>query len=170
GGTTQPHEARAGELERLLPLIKQHAEAGQGLLSTQGIHFALPMDFVLDVARHLREGVAMPRGRLGVRVAAMDPMVAHLLGADGVLVEEVAEGGPAAEGGLRTGDVIVGFGGLPVTAPGALRRLVLVGGGSPVGSPVAVEIIRGAERLNLMVTLELLPDAAGSGGSDDESR
>jgi serine protease Do len=88
-----------------------------------------------------------PKGRLGVVVRPLEPAEAKRLGADGgVRVERV--GGPAAKAGVRSGDVIVGVNGKPVTTPEDLKRAV-----DGARDRVALLVQRGDGRLFVPVPL-----------------
>src|SRR5436305_5729062 len=67
----------------------------------------------------------------------------------GVEVVEVVDGSPAAEAGLRRGDVIVELASEPVEGVGDLQRLMAA---ELIGRPVAVRGLRGGETVNLSVT------------------
>ncbi len=67
----------------------------------------------------------------------------------GVEVVEVVDGSPAAEAGLRRGDVIVELASEPVEGVGDLQRLMAA---ELIGRPVAVRVLRGGETVNLSVT------------------
>jgi serine protease Do len=65
--------------------------------------------------------------KLGVTLQPITPDVARQLGLsgnEGVLVMEVADGGPAEEAGLQRGDVIVSVNQQPVTAPDQVAAIV----------------------------------------------
>lgn len=67
------------------------------------------------------------RPRLGVELQSLTDQLAEYFGVGergGVLVAAVREGSPAAEAGLRAGDVIVAFDGDAVADPGDLSRAV----------------------------------------------
>lgn len=67
-----------------------------------------------------------------------------------VVVKEVAEGSPAAEGGFKPGDAIIRWDGLPV--PNALR-LVSIMGMYPDGHDVTVDVRRGDQEMSLVAKL-----------------
>jgi serine protease Do len=84
-----------------------------------GIGFAIPIDLAKKVADHLRKNGKVVRGWLGVRVQDVTPTLAASVGLtrnpnETALVTEVAEKSPAAEAGVKTGDIIVEFNGKPV--------------------------------------------------------
>jgi serine protease Do len=66
----------------------------------------------------------------------------------GVLVTDLAPGGPAALGGLERGDVVVGVAGHPVSGSDDLHRLLA---GETIGQDMAVEVLRGAALRTLSV-------------------
>lgn len=121
----------------------------------------IPGDGELDVEVHGMPHAAFGgRGRLGVRVRGLTDQLAEHFGADdgGALVASVSEGSPAAEAGLRAGDVIVRLGDRDVADPGDLVRAVRA---SDAG-PVTVELLRDGDRRT--VTVELPEEAAADGG------
>lgn len=69
----------------------------------------------------------------------------------GVFVERVREGSPAARGGLRSGDIIVEFGGERVRGVRHFSRLVLE---TPAGRSVACAIVRDGSRQTMNLTPE----------------
>jgi serine protease Do len=82
-----------------------------------------------------------PRARLGVAVEPVTPELAGQLGvtATGVVVRQVAEGSPAAEAGLRPGDIITEANRQPVKNPDDLRRAV---DGVQPGTPLLLLVRR----------------------------
>ena len=85
-----------------------------------------------------------------IEVASLDPGVARLLGARGLLVERVDEDSFAGKPPLRPGDVVVGWDGeVPVSAPG-FEDLYAA---KPPGSTVSVTVLRGRDRVRTAVRL-----------------
>jgi S1-C subfamily serine protease len=62
----------------------------------------------------------------------------------------VEPGGPAEQGGLYLGDVIVSIGGTPVASVEELQDSLA---GDLVGSPVAVKVLRGGAAKEINVTV-----------------
>lgn len=81
-------------------------------------------------ARHLRRSVGLPDR-------------------DGVLVRVVEPGGPAAEAGVRAGDLIVSAGGAPVARVDDLHAAL---DALPAGQPLALGLVRGADELSVTVS------------------
>lgn len=102
----------------------------------QGIGFAIPINMVKEVIAQLRERGRVVRSWLGV--AVKDPAPADP--SQGVVVTEVAAGGPAAAAGVKVGDVITGFEGHDIRTPARLRWYVSTAG---VGRSVEVKVRRG---------------------------
>jgi len=84
-----------------------------------GIGFAIRIDLAKKIADQLRKNGRVVRGWLGVRVQDVTAPLAASLGlarnpAETALVTEVAEKSPAAEAGIKVGDIVVEFNGKPV--------------------------------------------------------
>jgi serine protease Do len=93
------------------------------------------------------------RGQLGVGIQSMTPELAQQFGLTetrGVLVNTVAESGPAAKAGIRRGDVIVAFDGKPVTDGNTLRNQIA---GTAPGTQVKLTIMRDKREQEVPVTL-----------------
>lgn len=79
-------------------------------------------------------------GRLGVRVEAVPVAIKERWSVDnGVQVAEVRNGSPAAQAGIRQGDVLVSVANEAITSPGQFAELVKT---LPANQPVAVRLIR----------------------------
>lgn len=123
-----------------------------------GIGFAIPSNLAKDVISQLRRFGEARRGWIGVRIQAVTPEIAQgmgLPGTSGALVAEVTAGSPAAEGGVKTGDVLVTFDGQPVPDDRALPRIVAE---TPIGKTVNVTVLRKGNKMNLRVTVQKLTD------------
>ncbi|MFK7874230.1 MAG: Do family serine endopeptidase [Paracoccaceae bacterium] len=118
-----------------------------------GIGFSMASNVVTRVVAQLKEYGETRRGWLGVRIQDVDPdMVEAIEGledARGAMVTDVPEG-PAKEGGMVSGDVILSFDGQDVADTRGLVRQV---GNSPVGKAVRVVVLRGGKTETLKITL-----------------
>ncbi len=122
-----------------------------------GVGFAVPINSVRDLLPQLRQGKVV-RGRIGVSLEGrpMTKEYASSLGlpnTNGAEVQQVEPNGPAADAGMRTGDVIVEFNGKPVTNN---RDLVSMVTRTAPGTTVPVRVIRDRKTVSLNVTIEEL--------------
>ena len=135
-----------------------------------GIGFAVPSALAKPVVAQLREYGETRRGWLGVRVQEVTGEIADALGLEeprGALVSSLTEGGPAAEAGIRSGDVILRFDGREVPEMRDLPRMVAE---TSVGKTVRVVVSRDGETRTVKVKLGRLEDfQAASAGSGDGS-
>lgn len=117
-----------------------------------GIGFAMSSDVVVNVVDQLREFGETRRGWLGVRIQDVTEEMADALGleaARGAMVTDVPVG-PALDGGVEVGDVILTFDGNEVQDT---RGLVRVVGDSTVGETVRVLVFRDGATETLRITL-----------------
>lgn len=133
-----------------------------------GIGFAMASDVVVNVVEQLREFGETRRGWLGVRIQDVSDDIAEGLGlaeARGALVTDVPQG-PALDGGIEVGDVILTFDGTDVTDT---RELVRVVGESTVGDTVRVVVFRDGGTETLRVTLGRRETAEGAGANTPDA-
>jgi S1-C subfamily serine protease len=118
-----------------------------------GVGFAIPIDEALEVARSLvkRRPVDVPF--LGVEAdTELTPEIVdryRLANRAGALVTRVAPRGPAAEAGLRRGDLIVRLGDQAIPAR---DQLTVAERGARIGVPVPVTVVRRGRELILQIT------------------
>jgi len=125
-----------------------------------GIGFAMSSAVVTNVVDQLREFGETRRGWLGVRIQDVSADIAEGLGLDearGALVTDVPEG-PAAEGGVEVGDVILSLDGEEIADT---RELVRVVGDSAEGQTVRLLVFRDGETRTVRVTLGRRETAEG---------
>jgi len=119
-----------------------------------GIGFAVPVVMARAVMDQLIRFGEVKRGRLGV---AMQDVV----GGDGATITEVQADSPAAQAGLRKGDVVTGLNGRPVRGAAELRaRLAVV----PVGETVEMRLQRGNETPVVKARIGELEKTRSTGG------
>ncbi|MFP3871123.1 MAG: S1C family serine protease, partial [Syntrophobacteria bacterium] len=117
-----------------------------------GIGFAIPINTARELIPELREGNVI-RGWLGVVIQPVTPQAKAKLGLEkdhGALVLGVRENSPAAEAGIKPGDVITAYDGKQIKESTRLPRLVME---TPVGEEVAVKIRRQGEEKTLQVEI-----------------
>ena len=123
-----------------------------------GIGFAIPSDLARTDIAQLRRYGHPRRGWLGLQAEAVTTTMARSLGLPdpgGALVACVASGGPAAAAGLRAGDVILRFAGVPLRASTLPRRMVE----APPGAAIPLLVWRDGQRLSFEVRLGVRPAA-----------
>jgi len=112
-----------------------------------GIGFAIPASTVSSVESALEHGGSVTRGYLGVKIQPMTQDMADSMGlksATGAMVDEATAGTPAAEAGLKPGDVITKVNGEAVADAGDLTRRI---GSMKPGDKVELTYVRdGAEK------------------------
>ncbi len=123
-----------------------------------GIGFSIPSNLAQRIVAQLRDGGRVRRGWLGVNIQQVTDEIAEALrlpgGARGALVARAQEGGPAAAGGIRSGDVILRFNGADVREMRNLPRIVA---DNTVGAQVPVVVWRDGKEETVMITLGELP-------------
>ena len=126
---------------RVIGVNSQIATGGNGTNGNVGIGFAVPANTVADVVPRLERGETIQRPFLGVSTTQ---------GSGGALVREVTGGGPAADAGVRAGDVIVQVGGDRVQEPDDVAAAIQ---DMRPGQTVEVEVRRGGDTRTLDVEL-----------------
>jgi serine protease Do len=121
----------------------------------QGIGFAVPSRIVQRVYAQLREHGRVIRGFLGVRTADVVAGDDAGEGTGGVRVLDLVPESPAARAGVAPGDVIVAFGGEPVSSARQLDFLVAE---AEVGRRLVLDVDRDGNRRTLDVELAELTD------------
>ncbi|MCT4554375.1 MAG: Do family serine endopeptidase [Pelagimonas sp.] len=126
-----------------------------------GIGFSMASNVVTRVVDQLKEFGETRRGWLGVRIQDVTEDMAEAMGLDeakGALVSDVPEG-PAQDGGMQAGDVIISFDGVTVDDT---RQLVRVVANTQVGKTVRVVISRDGSTETLKITLGRREEAEGA--------
>ncbi len=126
-----------------------------------GVSFAIPISVAMDIADQLRDDGQVSRGWLGVVIQPVSRDLAESFGMDspsGALIADLDPQGPAAQSGLRAGDVIIEVDGEEVESSTTLPRLI--GRVSP-GNDVELTLMRDGEQRSQDVTVGRWPDANG---------
>ena len=126
---------------------------------SQGIGFAIPANMVrVVVASAKGGGSAVKRPWLGAKLQAVTPEIADSMGLKrpaGALIASVIPGGPAAQGGLRAGDVIVSVDGQAVDDPNAFDYRFAT---KPLGGSAKLGALRAGRDLAAAVALQTAPE------------
>jgi serine protease Do len=104
----------------------------------------------------LASGKPYERGRVGVNVRNLDDALREQFGVkDGIFVEDVVPGQPAAKANIKAEDVIVDFGGTKITDVDQFVRLVER---TKPNTVVQVNIIRAKKPMTIPVTVGAVPN------------
>ena len=131
-----------------------------------GVSFAVPIEVAINVVDQLREKGEVVRGWLGVYIQEITRELSESFGLEkpqGALVSSVIEDGPAEDGGIRVGDVILEFDDREIRSAGSLPPIV---GRSEVGEEVDVRLLRDGEPITVAVTVGRLPEKMKEGGGE----
>jgi len=94
------------------------------------------------------------RGYLGVNIQDITPEIARNLKLDenfmGVIIADLASGGPAERFGLEQGDIVIMFDSKPIESSAQLRNMVAVTGSRKL---VEIRVQRGDEELGIRVRI-----------------
>jgi S1-C subfamily serine protease len=124
-----------------------------------GIGFAIPINTAKQIMPILARGEAVPHPYLGVQIADLTPDLARQNNRDpnatvmlpetnGAIVLGVVPDSPAAQAGIRRGDVITQIEGQAITSADQLQGLV---DHSQVGQPLRVNVQRGERSQSLTI-------------------
>jgi serine protease Do len=124
-----------------------------------GLGFAIPAGMIRHFVPQLIAEGKVKRGFLGVLIHPdNDPQLPQLLRSfgveDGVLIDDVLADTPAAEAGLRQGDVIVAVNGEEYETGAELRRRIAQ---FAPNTTITLKVIRDGEPMSMDVTLAELP-------------
>jgi serine protease Do len=128
-----------------------------------GIGFAIASNLATNVVDQLVEFGRTQRGWLGVYIQEITPEIAESLGLksqEGALVSSVHPDGPAEDGGIRAGDVILSFNGEEIEDMRSLPRIVAE---TDIGKKVKVLVMREGNTKTLTVELGELEVAEKAG-------
>jgi serine protease Do len=131
----------------------------------QGLGFAIPINTAQRIAAELIAHGRVEHPYLGLQMRTLTPALREILNEDsrtavsvrvdrGVIVLGVQGNSPAAQAGVRPGDVILRFGDQPITAAEEVQQIVQ---DSEIGEPLTLEIDRSGERVTLTVRPAALP-------------
>jgi Do/DeqQ family serine protease len=126
---------------------------------SMGIGFAIPVNMVKSVVATAEAGgKIVKRPYLGAKLQDVTRDIADSLGLDrpvGALVASLEPNAPAAEAGLKRGDVIVAVDGQPVDDSAGVDFRI---GVKPVGGVASLTVLRGGKSLVLPLRLKSPPE------------
>jgi serine protease Do len=141
----------------------------------QGVGFAVPVNIVRNVMDQIVQNGRVTRGYMGIYIQPLTPDLARAFDMPdqrGALVASVSPRSPAAEAGLREGDVITRFNGKEVVDSRQFRLMVSQ---TPPETRTDLEFLRDGKPQSATVRLAELPaqqlaDARGRGPGAAEGR
>jgi S1-C subfamily serine protease len=126
--------------------------------ASRGLGFAIPINAAHDLIQGLEREGKIARPILGVNLSDIPKEIAaanHMSTHDGVLLAEVAPGSPAAQAGLRAGDIVTYLNGERVHSTGDVRQAIRR---MRPGSRLSLTVMRDGRAFNTTAYLE------GAGG------
>ncbi|MCH8490164.1 MAG: Do family serine endopeptidase [Oceanicaulis sp.] len=128
-----------------------------------GIGFAIPSHVAANIIDQLIEGGEVRRGYLGISPADLTDDLRDAMGLDddlqGVLINQVLTGTPAAEGGLQNGDIVTSINGAAVSGARVLTQRV---GAFAPGEQIRLGVLRDGRERTVRVRLAERPADAGA--------
>jgi serine protease Do len=124
----------------------------------EGVGFAVPSNIVRTVFEQLKATGRVRRGTLGVLSQTITPVMGDGLGlgrTSGVILADVAEGGPGAAAGLRPGDIVLSLDGRPMENA---RQFEVNLYARRIGDTVALDVLRGGEAVRTTAAIAERPD------------
>ncbi|SIR16523.1 S1C family serine protease [Pseudacidovorax sp. RU35E] len=124
---------------------------------SMGIGFAIPVSTAKQVLEGIVKDGRVTRGWIGVEPATLTPEMADTFGVKataGVIITGVLQNAPAAQAGIRPGDVITGVGDKSI---GNVQELLTAVAGLKPGSASRFQVQRGNDRIELDVTAGTRP-------------
>jgi len=134
-----------------------------------GIGFDVPAPTVKMIVAQLKEHGKVTRGYIGVQVQPVTAGIAESLGlkqAKGALVDEAQPDTPAAQAGIRPGDVITAVNGTAIKDSRTLAQEI---SGMAPGSSAKLDILRKGETQTINVTLAKMPNDTQKVARADDS-
>jgi len=120
-----------------------------------GLGFAIPVDLAKSIADEIIATGRVTHAFFGLQTVPIPPAAAEQAGLpEGLYVQAVTTGGPAATAGLRAGDVITKINGEPATSNIQLQELTLT---KKPGDTVSVDYTRDGHSATATVTLAAQP-------------
>ncbi|MBZ5588846.1 MAG: trypsin-like peptidase domain-containing protein [Acidobacteriia bacterium] len=119
---------------------------------SEGVGLAIPSNTVRYIADQLRTNGHVRRAVIGIQVQTVTPAMAEAMKLPlpwGVIVSDIDPDGPATKAGVRIGDVILTEDGTVIED---VRRFGVNLYHHPIGATVALEILRGTNKVAIQVT------------------
>ena len=132
----------------VIGIADQIATGGSGGDSSTGVGFAVPIEIVKAELAQLEAGTVPAHADLGIAASGATS------GVTGALVGQVTAGGPAAQAGVKAGDVITALGTSKVSS---IDSLIAATAGFQPGNKTTVTVLRHGQTRTLNITLGKQP-------------
>lgn len=120
-----------------------------------GIGFAVPIDLAARITDQLIDTGTVAYPYFGVSAVPLPPRAAELFGVDnGLYLQSVAPGGPAAQAGLQPSDIVTLLDNRPATSNAVLAEVTLA---RKAGDTVKVTYVRAGKTSTTTLTLGAIP-------------
>ena len=123
-----------------------------------GLSFAIPINYAMQVVEQLKTSGSVQRGFLGVRIQPVSRGLAEALGLDrpaGALIAGFVSGSPAEKADLQVGDVILAVNERPIKESDDLPQII---GLLAPGSKVMLKVLRDGKTRQVNLRLATLPE------------
>ncbi len=145
------------------PLLNQRGEViGMNTAiigGAQGLGFAIPIKTAKNIAEQLMSKGKVSHPYLGIQMVTLTPDLRKQINEDpntnfevkddrGILIAKIARNAPAAQGGMKAGDVLKKVGGQSVDTAEQVQQIVET---STVGGDLAIEVSRNGQSVNLNI-------------------
>lgn len=143
----------------------------ENLRAWQGVGLAVPANAAKMVVDSIQEKLKASaakttglsntgRGFLGLEVSSEPVEIDPVWGTSrrGAVITDISPNSPAAEAGLKSGDVVTKFQGMAFRSPGDLLQIIRT---QPPGSEVKLEVIRNNKMGDVIARLGERPETAG---------
>jgi putative serine protease PepD len=127
---------------------------GGGSSGSIGLGFAIPVDLAKAISDEIITTGTVTHGYFGVSVVTVPPSESTNGRQGGIYITSVVPGSPAAQAGLREGDIITAIDGEPATSSDDLAAVTLT---KRPGDTVTIEYTRNGKSATTKVTLGVQP-------------
>lgn len=144
-----------GEVIGINTLVVRAAESGAPV---EGLGFSVPSNTVKNISAQLIANGKVEHPFLGITYTQIDPDLAAMRDLpvqQGAMISEVTARGPAAQAGLRAGDIILSINDAKLDSGTSLRRLMMQ---YRPGQTVKLQILRNGSEQSIDLTLGTRPN------------
>ncbi len=144
-----------GEVIGVNTLGLPQAEDGTPL---QGLFFSVPSNQVKIIVQQLKADGRISAPYMGIVSIPIDPATAQQNNFDqpgAIYVDDVVQGGPADEAGIRQGDILLSVDNQDITLANSLPHILL---SYEPGDEVEITLLRGSQERTVDLTFDNIPD------------